>query len=268
MRARRIQRVAGLIGLAGALLFFCGDMLFYGHWGSGAEFHNGMLEILRHASRTRLFLGGLIGPIAACMCIAGFWHVRLNIAPRLALLGWLVFATLAIMMVGGGAVHALWIPRGLAIKYSDLVSPTAPDLIVALKDYWQIAFNVAAVPGYIGAILLLVAVLSGKSDYPRWTVATNFGLISLLEPLAHSVPAPLGAILVGGSLCFSRFHHSPPGTALTIHSGIFTRPTPLAPRRDGQSAPGKDCNSRNPNRAGHRISPSRDRRRARRRFPA
>jgi hypothetical protein len=29
-------------------------------------------------------------------------------------------------------------------------------------------------------------------------VVANFGLLSLLEPLASQVPAPLGAILVGG----------------------------------------------------------------------
>jgi hypothetical protein len=38
----------------------------------------------------------------------------------------------------------------------------------------------------------------GKSLYPRWTVLANFGLLSLLAPLAVQVPAPFGAILVGG----------------------------------------------------------------------
>jgi hypothetical protein len=31
-------RMAGFIGLLGALLMFSGDMLLYGHFGSGAEF--------------------------------------------------------------------------------------------------------------------------------------------------------------------------------------------------------------------------------------
>ena len=37
-----------------------------------------------------------------------------------------------------------------------------------------------------------------KNIYPRWTVLANFGLLSLLEPLAARTPAPVGAILVGG----------------------------------------------------------------------
>ncbi len=117
----RNRRLAGLTGLIGALLFFCGDMLFYGHWGAGASFREGMQTVLRQGSLTRLFTGGLVGPVAACLCIIGFWHVRQNIVPCSPLLGRVVFYALAGMMVVGSAVHALWVPRGLAIKYSDAV---------------------------------------------------------------------------------------------------------------------------------------------------
>jgi len=38
----------------------------------------------------------------------------------------------------------------------------------------------------------------GKTRYPRWTVFANFGVLSLLAPLAEWVPSPFGAVLVGG----------------------------------------------------------------------
>jgi hypothetical protein len=66
------RRWAGVAGCEGALLFFVGDMLFYGHWGSGAGFHEGMIETVRNASLGRLFAGRLVGPFAACLCIEGF----------------------------------------------------------------------------------------------------------------------------------------------------------------------------------------------------
>jgi len=194
----RNHRLAGLAGLAGALLFFCGDMLFYGHWGAGATFKEGMLMVLRQGSLTRLFTGGLVGPVAACLCIIGFWHVRQNIVPRSPVLGRVVFYALAATMIAGGAVHALWVPRGLAIKYADTVGPYAPEFIAALRRYWEIAYDLAAVPGYFGAILLGILVMLGKSLYPRWTVLANFGVLSLLAPLAERTSAPFGAILVGG----------------------------------------------------------------------
>jgi hypothetical protein len=194
----QIRRLAGLAGLLGALLFFCGDMLFYGHFGAGAGFHDGMQRVVRDASLTRLFAGGLIGPVAACFCIVGFWHVRRNIAPRSPMFAGLIFYSLAAMMVVGSAVHALWVPRGLALKYETTLQHYAPDLFSALRRYWELAYDLAAAPAYLGAILLVFVVLFRKSIYPRWTVLANFGLLSLLAPLAERAPAPVGAILVGG----------------------------------------------------------------------
>jgi hypothetical protein len=199
MRAKlKTRRLAGLAGLFGALLFFCGDMLFYGHFGAGATFHDGMQRVVQQASLTRLFTGGLLGSVAAGLCIIGFWHVGTNITPRSPLLGRLIFYSLAGMMVVGSAVHALWVPRGLATKYEIPLRAYAPDLSAALRRYWEVAYDLAAVPAYIGAALLLFVVVFGRSLYPRWTALTNFGLLSLLEPVAARVPAPVGAILVGG----------------------------------------------------------------------
>jgi hypothetical protein len=197
-RSLRSRRLAGLAGLVGALLFFCGDMLFYGYFGAGATFHEGMQHVVREASLTRLFTGGLLGPIAACLCIMGFWHVGQNITPQSPLLGRFIFYSLAAMMVAGSAVHALWVPRGLAFRYEGALRGYAPELLSALRRYWELAYDLAAVPAYVGAILLAIAVLFRKTVYPRWTVLANFGLLSLLEPLAAHTPAPVGAILVGG----------------------------------------------------------------------
>ena len=49
----QMRRLAGLSGLAGALLFFAGDMLFYGYFGPGASFAQGMVTIVTHASPER-----------------------------------------------------------------------------------------------------------------------------------------------------------------------------------------------------------------------
>jgi hypothetical protein len=198
---RSLNRIQGCAGVIGALLFFAGDMLFYGHWGDGSAFHDGMMRVLAGASLTRLFLGGLVGPIAACLCLIGCWHVRANVITHSTVLGRIAFYSFAAMMVIGGAVHALWVPRGLAMKYSFL--PGTTELTSALRDYWSVAYQLAEVPAYLAAGSLLLLVLLGKSSYPRWTIVANFGLLSLLEPLAARVPAPLGAVLVGGFINLS-----------------------------------------------------------------
>src|SRR5215468_723042 len=106
--ADRTRRVTGLCGLAGALLFFVGDMLFYGHFGSGADFSAGLINTVTHASDARLYAGGLAGPFAACLGILGFWHVYLNTRSANLLLARVIFVCFSVLMIFGSAVHTLW----------------------------------------------------------------------------------------------------------------------------------------------------------------
>ncbi len=193
------RRLTGLAGLAGALLFFAGDMLFYGHFGPGAGFRQGLIAIVVHASPQRLFAGGLVGPLAACLCIVGFWHVYRNIQPSHALLARLVLFAFSVLMVAGSAVHTLWTARGLALKYCYGQGAPCSDLLAATTSYWNLVYDLGAIPGYVGAVLLAGLVLFGKTWYPRWTVMVNPAVLILLSPLASRVPAPFGAVLVGGS---------------------------------------------------------------------
>ncbi len=173
-------------------------MLFYGHIGSGASFSVGMLATVAAASRGRLFLGGLLGIPAACLCILGFWHVRGNVKSSSPLLRRLVFLSFAALMVAGSAIHVLWAAKGLAIKYCSDGSSSCSAVTAALRSYWSLAYNIGSVPGYLGAMLLLLLVAFGKTHYPKWTVLANPAILILLAPLADKAPAPLGAILVGG----------------------------------------------------------------------
>jgi hypothetical protein len=196
--SRKTRRLAGLLGVSGALLFFAGDMLFYGHLGPGATFRDGMLATVRQASPARLFAGGLVGPVAACLCMVGFWHVAANVR---GLPGWrqIVFASFSILMVSGSAIHTLWTAKGLALKYCSGEAGPCGDLLPAINSYWSLVYDLGVVPGFVGAFLLLVLVLSGRTWYPKWTVIVNPALLTLAEPLVDRIPAPIGAVLVGGS---------------------------------------------------------------------
>jgi energy-coupling factor transporter transmembrane protein EcfT len=151
-----------------------------------------------HASPARLFAGGLVGPFAACFCIIGFWHVYLNIRSSSVPLARLVLILFSMLMVAGSAVHTLWTAKGLALKYCYGQAAPCSDLLAATKSYRSLAYTLGAIPGYMGAALLFGLVLLGKTAYPRWTVLANPAAVILLSPFADLVPAPLGAILVGG----------------------------------------------------------------------
>lgn len=155
-------------------VFFVGDMLFYGHWGPASGFHQGMIETVRNASLARLFAGGLVGPVAACLCIVGFWHVCLNVRPEQVRIARVMLVAFVVLMVFGSAIHTLWTTRGLAIRYcyynDDL---GCHKLVDAVNSYWDLAYNLGAAPGYLGALLLLGLVLLGKTWYPKWTALAN-----------------------------------------------------------------------------------------------
>jgi hypothetical protein len=183
-------------------------MLFYGHFGPAATFHQGMLATVTNASPARLFAGGLVGPIAACLCILGFWHVYGNVRPSAARLGQLMFAAFFVLMVFGSAIHTLRTAKGLAIKYrTGSADAGCRALLQSINSYWDLAYNLGAIPGYAGAILLIALVLSGKTRYPKWTVLANPTTLMLLSPPAEKAPAPFGAILAGGftNLCITAF---------------------------------------------------------------
>ena len=193
------RQLAGGAGLCGALLFFTGDMLFYGHVGSGAGFHEGLIATVRSASLLRLYAGGLVGPLAACLCIVGFWHVYMNVRPSQERIGRLMLVAFAVLMVFGSAIHTLWTTRGLALKYCHGDDDSGcRALVQAVNAYWDLAYNIGAVPGYLGAIVLLGLVLLGKTWYPRWTALANPAVLMLLSPLVDGAPAPFGAVLSGG----------------------------------------------------------------------
>jgi hypothetical protein len=195
----KTRRLTGLCGLTGALLFFAGDMLFYGHFGSGATFADDMRATVMQASNERLFAGGLVGPIAACLCIVGFWHVYLNMRPSSLVPGRVLFAAFFMLMVAGSAVHTLWTAKGLALKYCGGEGSPCADLLAVTRSYWTLAYNLSAIPGYLGAALLFGLVIRRKTWYPRWTALANPAVLFLLSLVTTRVPAPLGAILVGGS---------------------------------------------------------------------
>jgi hypothetical protein len=199
MTAMRRRRLAGIAGLCGALLFFAGDMLFYGHAGSGAGFHQGMIATVRNAPLARLYAGGLVGPLAACLCILGFWHVFLNVRHSHARIGRVMLVAFALLMVSGSAIHALWTTKGVALKYcygDDDVACRA--VVQAVNQYWDIAYYFGAIPAYFAFILLAVLVLFRKTWYPRWAVLSNPAVLLLLSPLTDRAPAPFGAVLAGG----------------------------------------------------------------------
>ena len=67
------------IGLAGAFLMFCGDMILY--YSKDDYINDGTLnpviEIMKQVSTGRLYAGGILGPLTAFLYCIGYYHLVL-----------------------------------------------------------------------------------------------------------------------------------------------------------------------------------------------
>lgn len=196
-----IMRLCGYAGLIGASAMFAGDMLFYGQWGSGGDAQTGSLEIVQRSAPQRLAIGGLTSIIGGVGYVLGACHIYGKLAARPAWLRFSITGGFLGIAVIATATHAVWGSFALALAAG--AANTA-----LIDDYLSIHFRIGAVVGTPASILLAVAIVSRRSEWPQWFALVNPGAIYFLLSSASYMPAPLGAPIVGGAfnLAFALFY--------------------------------------------------------------
>jgi hypothetical protein len=175
MKIKSLQ-ILGLLGLGGAVLMFNGDMCSYGHFGSGGDSASSLHSVISNISDAQIFVGGFIGPIAAILYCLGFFHVYKVIFPKSRILSLIIAGGAAAMVVFGGTYHAMWSIRALMIK-AGLFSAPYHGFYSQTREYTSLFYNTMLTIAGIASLLLLFAVLSRRSLYPRWTAIVNPGFL-------------------------------------------------------------------------------------------
>lgn len=198
----------GVLGLLGALLLLAGDMLLYAHAepvvpvDPAFEATLGVRAAVLGARAAHLHLSGILAPLAAVLYLFGFRHVHLRLRGHAPVGAAFVALALSTMIVIGGAYHALWSHYGFILQHAATDPAGTGVLLDAATRFMRLMYGAGAVTGYSAALALLVLVVAKKSDYPRWTVVVNPGVVialaPLVAPLAERWPAPAGAMLIGG----------------------------------------------------------------------
>lgn len=192
-------RILGFTGLAAAILMFVGDAGLHGYLGSGRDYEANISLIVSKRTETQIIAGGFIGPITSLLYCLGFLSICGMISPKSPVLAAIATGSAAASIIIGGAYHAMWGIRGLLIK-AGLPSSNYQELYDRIVRYIRLFYNAMMVFAGVASLLLLFAVLSGRSLYPVWTAVVNPGLLLLFKPLARLIPSPLGAIVSGGYL--------------------------------------------------------------------
>jgi len=223
-----------LTGLLGAILMLAGDALLYAHGSTNPDASIQVLErvplreTILLAQPIHLHLSALLGALASIALLGGACHIylRLECSSR-------VWATIAAMayafaVILGGTYHARWSLYGFTLQFAAKQTEVPNTLVENVANTMQY-FDALLMPlTFLALGTLLVRIVLGKSDYPRWmALLTPLPLILLsgvfLNDLAEALPQPYGALAKGmyfnlvmaafflaSVLCPSRVHDAGP----------------------------------------------------------
>ena len=190
-------------GALGATLLFLGDLLVFGHLGSGAEFRDGAIRAAQLASVGQLYLGGALGPVGACLLLAGVWFLfsRFN-SPR-TFLSNLTTALLVVFCVTVGSVHALWATNALLVKFCFGQTSSCVSALHSVQAYWQVIFFLCTGVGVLGFSLYAWQVAAKRTSFPRLSALASPLLMFIIGPIGRVLPSPVGAVVVASSASIS-----------------------------------------------------------------
>lgn len=187
-------QMTAAVGLLGAILMFCGDMLLYF---TGEEYaldgtYEPYLKIMEKLPPWRLKFGGLLGPVAAffyCIGYAGVWLAATEAFKIPALMATLLFC---LGIVVGGAYHSHFTYLGL------LGTGHGEGVRRVLVDNTMFLSKVSTLLIAIASLILAGLVVFGKTIYPPWFVVFTPVILIWCLPLWRKLPQPFRIVLSGG----------------------------------------------------------------------
>lgn len=183
-------------GLLGGVFMYLGDMMLYGTRKKIpyclSEEKKVILFLLQRSSLARIFIGGILGPIAATFNIIGFLHIS-YMAPFWAkTLASILFGLFTLGFAFGGAYHMAWIFLGHAAHSDD--EKYLAMIEVLFSKLKPIVFGLLAIPTF----LLSIFVFFGGLGISPWYVVMTPAVLLFLLPIVKKVSQPFGIWLWGG----------------------------------------------------------------------
>lgn len=175
---------------------YIGDMLLYGSRKKFPPYLEGDFAkiqfLLQQSSARQIFIGGIIGPLAATLYIFGFLHIPALALPQFHTIAWLLFGLFALSYVFGGAYHMAWIFLGDVAQLNDEKQWTS-----ILNRFSQIKLIVFGIL-FFSTFLLSLFVLGGGLGISLWYTCVTPMVLLLLLPALRKIPQPIGIWFWGG----------------------------------------------------------------------
>ncbi len=183
-----------IVGLVGAILMFAGDMVLYYNKEDyvGATTLEPIVAIMKKESRRRLYIGGLLGPIAAFFYCVGYYHLVLMVKEEFQILGWICFFINCFAIICGGAYHSHFAYLGLIGRYD------SKEALEEVCKFMNVQKTVAFGTQAIGFLMMAIFILLKWTVFPRWMFLITPGILFLLVPVTRKLPKGFHMIISGG----------------------------------------------------------------------
>jgi len=164
MEAIDIIRVSGIAGLIGGILFVLGDLLYQHIPGSTDSLPKRMSQL----SQRRLGWAGTLGMIGCWFYAAGAVHIYFALGPAGLPYAALTFGSFEAVAIAYGITHVSFFSIASG---AHAAAQSGADIDSAGRfgeSFYQRLVLITYVPVALVSILLVYAVASGQSLYPRW----------------------------------------------------------------------------------------------------
>ncbi|RLK62717.1 hypothetical protein D3H64_08260 [Atopobacter sp. AH10] len=173
---------------------FFGDMLLYYdkndyEEGKGLD---AIVAIMKDVSVSRLYIGGLIGPIAAFFYIIGFTHILLIAKPSWSYMAIGIFSLNAVGICCGGAYHSHCAYLGLLSRLK--VAEAFETFLAYLKVQAKLLFILMG----LANVGLTCFIGLGATIFPRWLALFTPICLMALTPVVGKLPKGFHILIRGG----------------------------------------------------------------------
>lgn len=147
---------------------------------------------MKKVGRTRLHIGGMLGPISAFFYCIGYYHIVLISAPNHMTMAFIAFLSCCLGIICGGTFHSECANLGLMGRYDE--KPQLDEVIryLGFQKIFLMGFSL------IGYALLIAMIALGYTMLPRWAVLFTPPFVLFLTPLVSRLPKGIHMIVRGG----------------------------------------------------------------------
>ncbi len=179
-------RLFGISGILGSILFVCGDLL-YNHIPASKESPTLKMSMLPEA---RLLNAGTLGLIGCWFYSLASLHVYLAFRPAGEVFAFILALAFAASMICYGIGHTAYFSIATGAQTAVKLGSDADTGGKLGNTFFQRIVNITYIPVAVFTVMMIYAILTGRSLYPLW-------MLVFLPTVLYLLKKPVLSILQG-----------------------------------------------------------------------